>query len=140
MKKVFRFHSWRLFKENPSRKLKCQSKTFFLHEESISHSRNVIQNPSLFSLLHLLSLPPCRRYCFQLYDRWLFHIVYDVNGPISTTISMTMVYICCFFFFFSTLSLYSVFTYNLSRFITFKTLQRDKNDSADLETLTILNV
>lgn len=93
-KKVF---SWRLFKENPSRKLKCQSKTFFLHEESISHNSNVIQNPSLFLLLHLLSLPSCRRYCFPLYDRWLFQIVYDVNGPISTTISMTMEYICCFF-------------------------------------------
>lgn len=139
-KKVFKIHSWRLFKGNPSRKLKCQSKTFFLHEESISHNSNVIQKPSLFLLLHLLSLPSCRRYCFSLCDRWLFQIVYDVNGPISTTISMTMEYICCFFFFFSFPSLYSVFTYGLRRFITFKILQRDKNDSADLETLTILNV
>lgn len=96
-KKVFKIHSWRLFKRNPSRKLKCQSKTFFLHEESISHNSNVIQKPSLFLLLHLLSLPSCRRYCFPLCDRWLFQIVYDVNGPISTTISMTMEYICCFF-------------------------------------------
>lgn len=131
----FMMYMWHKMRTGPSlityailRNAKCRC-------DAIQVGRQV----SFYLLLPLLLLPSWRWYCFQRTDTvWplIFQIVNGVNGPISTTISMTMEFICWLFFFhIHTLcvSLHSVLFFSVFYHIQFEIFGRGKKcDSADL--------